>query len=167
MSRQQGLDQRHQLHLYLENQDRQQQKQTTAICHVMKKCQKVYLKKRERNCSLDQRQRANKRTTYLTSDHPMSTMNELSSESSEEEQAEVEEMPQDRRVSRLPIIHLMPRSKVGSPAGSPKISPKDSPRGSPRNSPLLFRKLMMNRSINLQRRRFTLAHTPRQSPEIQ
>ncbi|XP_019114633.2 cAMP-specific 3',5'-cyclic phosphodiesterase 4D isoform X4 [Larimichthys crocea] len=90
----------------------------------------------------------------------MSTMNELSSESSEEEQAEVEEMPQDRRVSRLPIIHLMPRSKMGSPAGSPKISPKDSPRGSPRNSPLLFRKLMMNRSINLQRRRFTLAHTP-------
>uniref|UniRef100_A0A7N6AZ83 Phosphodiesterase n=1 Tax=Anabas testudineus TaxID=64144 RepID=A0A7N6AZ83_ANATE len=39
-------------------------------------------------------------------------------------------------------------------------SPKDSPRGSPRNSPLLFRKLLMNRSINLQRRRFTLAHTP-------
>uniref|UniRef100_A0A3B4UIF0 Phosphodiesterase n=1 Tax=Seriola dumerili TaxID=41447 RepID=A0A3B4UIF0_SERDU len=36
----------------------------------------------------------------------------------------------------------------------------DSPRGSPRNSPLLFRKLLMNRSINLQRRRFTLAHTP-------
>ncbi|KAG8014060.1 hypothetical protein GBF38_016347, partial [Nibea albiflora] len=88
-------------------------------------------------------------------------MNELTSESSGEEQAEVEEKPQDRRVSRLPIIHLMPRSKVGSPAGSPKISPKDSPRGSPRNSPLLFRKLMMNRSINLQRRRFTLAHTPR------
>uniref|UniRef100_A0A3P8P1P6 Phosphodiesterase n=1 Tax=Astatotilapia calliptera TaxID=8154 RepID=A0A3P8P1P6_ASTCA len=43
---------------------------------------------------------------------------------------------------------------------SPKVSPKDSPRGSPRNSPLLFRKLLMNRSINLQRRRFTLAHTP-------
>uniref|UniRef100_A0AAX7SX97 Phosphodiesterase n=1 Tax=Astatotilapia calliptera TaxID=8154 RepID=A0AAX7SX97_ASTCA len=41
-----------------------------------------------------------------------------------------------------------------------KVSPKDSPRGSPRNSPLLFRKLLMNRSINLQRRRFTLAHTP-------
>ncbi|KAM9349060.1 3',5'-cyclic-AMP phosphodiesterase 4C isoform 4-T4 [Symphorus nematophorus] len=54
----------------------------------------------------------------------------------------------------------MPRSKAGSPGGSPKSSPKDSPRGSPRNSPLLFRKLLMNRSINLQRRRFTLAHTP-------
>uniref|UniRef100_A0A8C5F620 Phosphodiesterase n=1 Tax=Gadus morhua TaxID=8049 RepID=A0A8C5F620_GADMO len=39
------------------------------------------------------------------------------------------------------------------------ISPKDSPRASPRNSPLLFRRLMMNRSICLQRR-FTLAHTP-------
>ncbi|XP_029308972.1 cAMP-specific 3',5'-cyclic phosphodiesterase 4D isoform X5 [Cottoperca gobio] len=87
-------------------------------------------------------------------------MSELCSESSEEEQAEVEERPQDRRVTRLPIIQLMPRSKAGSPGGSPKISPKDSPRGSPRNSPLLFRKLLMNRSINLQRRRFTLAHTP-------
>ncbi|KAM3866307.1 3',5'-cyclic-AMP phosphodiesterase 4C [Diretmus argenteus] len=54
----------------------------------------------------------------------------------------------------------MHRSKAGSPGGSPKISPKDSPRASPRNSPLLFRKLMMNRSISLQRRRFTLAHTP-------
>uniref|UniRef100_A0A671UJX2 Phosphodiesterase n=1 Tax=Sparus aurata TaxID=8175 RepID=A0A671UJX2_SPAAU len=69
-------------------------------------------------------------------------------------------MPQDRRLTKLPIIQLMPRSKAGSPSGSPKISPKDSPRGSPRNSPLLFRKLLMNRSINLQRRRFTLAHTP-------
>lgn len=165
MSRQQGLDQRHQLHLYLENQDRLQQNYCHLSCH--EKVLESLSEKRERNCSLDQRQRANNRTTYLTPDHPMSTMNELSSESSEEEQAEVEEMPQDRRVSRLPIIHLMPRSKVGSPAGSPKISPKDSPRGSPRNSPLLFRKLMMNRSINLQRRRFTLAHTPRQSPEIQ
>uniref|UniRef100_A0A8C4DUZ4 Phosphodiesterase n=1 Tax=Dicentrarchus labrax TaxID=13489 RepID=A0A8C4DUZ4_DICLA len=90
----------------------------------------------------------------------MSQKNELCSESSEEEQAELEERPQDRRLTRLPIIQLMPRSKVGSPGGSPKISPKDSPRGSPRNSPLLFRKLLMNRSINLQRRRFTLAHTP-------
>uniref|UniRef100_A0A8C2HYV8 Phosphodiesterase n=1 Tax=Cyprinus carpio TaxID=7962 RepID=A0A8C2HYV8_CYPCA len=42
---------------------------------------------------------------------------------------------------------------------SPKMSPRDSPRSSPRNSPLLFRRLMMNRSIALQRR-FTLAHTP-------
>uniref|UniRef100_A0A669DHH7 Phosphodiesterase n=1 Tax=Oreochromis niloticus TaxID=8128 RepID=A0A669DHH7_ORENI len=48
----------------------------------------------------------------------------------------------------------------GEKKRSPKVSPKDSPRGSPRNSPLLFRKLLMNRSINLQRRRFTLAHTP-------
>ncbi|KAK5888807.1 hypothetical protein CesoFtcFv8_014865 [Champsocephalus esox] len=88
-------------------------------------------------------------------------MSEMCSENSEEEQVELEERPQDRRLGRLPIIQLMPRSRVGSPGGSPKISPKDSPRGSPRNSPLLFRKLLMNRSINLQRRRFTLAHTPR------
>ncbi|XP_070774431.1 3',5'-cyclic-AMP phosphodiesterase 4C isoform X1 [Enoplosus armatus] len=87
-------------------------------------------------------------------------MSELCSESSEEEQAEVEERPQEQKVTRLPIIQLMSRSKAGSPGGSPKTSPKDSPRGSPRNSPLLFRKLLMNRSINLQRRRFTLAHTP-------
>ncbi|XP_044076152.1 cAMP-specific 3',5'-cyclic phosphodiesterase 4C isoform X3 [Siniperca chuatsi] len=87
-------------------------------------------------------------------------MSELCSESSEEEQAEVDKRPQEQRVTRLPIIQLMPRSKAGSPGGSPKISPKDSPRESPRNSPLLFRKLLMNRSINLQRRRFTLAHTP-------
>ncbi|XP_078119611.1 3',5'-cyclic-AMP phosphodiesterase 4C isoform X1 [Sander vitreus] len=87
-------------------------------------------------------------------------MSELCSESSEEEQAEVEERQQGQRVTRLPIIQLMSRSKAGSPGGSPKISPKDSPRGSPRNSPLLFRRLLMNRSINLQRRRFTLAHTP-------
>ncbi|XP_078029347.1 3',5'-cyclic-AMP phosphodiesterase 4C isoform X2 [Epinephelus lanceolatus] len=87
-------------------------------------------------------------------------MSELCTESSEEEQPEVQEKPQDRRVTRLPVIQLMPRSRTGSPGGSPKLSPKDSPRGSPRNSPLLFRKLLMNRSINLQRRRFTLAHTP-------
>uniref|UniRef100_A0A3Q0T1W7 Phosphodiesterase n=1 Tax=Amphilophus citrinellus TaxID=61819 RepID=A0A3Q0T1W7_AMPCI len=54
----------------------------------------------------------------------------------------------------------MSRSIGGSAGGSPKVSPKDSPRGSPRNSPLLLRKLLMNRGINLQRRRFTLAHTP-------
>ncbi|XP_037315434.1 cAMP-specific 3',5'-cyclic phosphodiesterase 4C isoform X2 [Pungitius pungitius] len=82
-------------------------------------------------------------------------MSEQRRDSSEEE-----EQPQERRGTRLPIIQLTPRSKGGSPGGSPKISPKDSPRGSPRNSPLLFRKLLMNRSINLQRRRFTLAHTP-------
>lgn len=83
-------------------------------------------------------------------------MSGLCTESSEE--SEVEEIPQDHRLTRL-----MARPKAGSPGGSPRISPKDSPRGSPRNSPLLFRKLMMNRSINLQRRRFTLAHTPRYS----
>ncbi|XP_041659237.1 cAMP-specific 3',5'-cyclic phosphodiesterase 4C isoform X2 [Cheilinus undulatus] len=88
-------------------------------------------------------------------------MSELTSESSsEEEQAEVEERPQERRMNRPPVIQLIPRSKASSPGGSPKNSPKDSPRGSPRNSPLLFRKMLMNRSINLQRRRFTLAHTP-------
>uniref|UniRef100_A0A665UNF6 Phosphodiesterase n=1 Tax=Echeneis naucrates TaxID=173247 RepID=A0A665UNF6_ECHNA len=87
-------------------------------------------------------------------------MSDLCTESSEEEQSEVEERLQGQRLTKLPIIQLMPRSKAGSPGGSPKISPKDSPRGSPRNSPLLFRKLLMNRSINLQRRRFTLAHTP-------
>ncbi|XP_067330035.1 3',5'-cyclic-AMP phosphodiesterase 4C isoform X2 [Channa argus] len=87
-------------------------------------------------------------------------MSDLCSGSSEEEQSEVEESSQEQKVTRLPVIQLMPRSKPGSPGGSPKISPKDSPRGSPRNSPMLFRKLLMNRSINLQRRRFTLAHTP-------
>ncbi|KAK5612968.1 hypothetical protein CRENBAI_003735 [Crenichthys baileyi] len=87
-------------------------------------------------------------------------MSDLCSESSEDEQAEVNEMPWKQVAARLPIIQLLPRSKTCSAAGSPKVSPKDSPRGSPRNSPLLFRKLLMNRSINLQRRRFTLAHTP-------
>ncbi|KAK2822218.1 hypothetical protein Q5P01_022283 [Channa striata] len=87
-------------------------------------------------------------------------MSDLCSASSEEEQSEVDERPQEQKVTRLPVIQLMPRSKPGSPGGSPKSSPKDSPRGSPRNSPMLFRKLLMNRSINLQRRRFTLAHTP-------
>uniref|UniRef100_A0A3B4YZV7 Phosphodiesterase n=1 Tax=Stegastes partitus TaxID=144197 RepID=A0A3B4YZV7_9TELE len=87
-------------------------------------------------------------------------MSDLCSESSEEEQSEVDEMPREKKVARLPLIQLIPRSKASSTSGSPKDSPKESPRGSPRNSPLLFRKLMMNRSINLQRRRFTLAHTP-------
>ncbi|XP_040896826.1 cAMP-specific 3',5'-cyclic phosphodiesterase 4D-like isoform X4 [Toxotes jaculatrix] len=48
-------------------------------------------------------------------------------------------------------IKLKPQSASGSPCGSPRMSP--------RHSPLLFRKLLMNRSIALQRR-FTLAHTP-------
>ncbi|XP_060940416.1 cAMP-specific 3',5'-cyclic phosphodiesterase 4C [Limanda limanda] len=87
-------------------------------------------------------------------------MNDLRFESSEEEHSEVEERTQEKRMTRLPLIQLMPRSKAGSPGGSPRSSPKDSPRGSPRNSPVLFRKLLINRSINLQRRRFTLAHTP-------
>nr|XP_046246880.1 cAMP-specific 3',5'-cyclic phosphodiesterase 4D-like isoform X1 [Scatophagus argus] len=56
-------------------------------------------------------------------------------------------------------IQLKPRSTSRSPCGSPRMSPCGSPRNSPRNSPLLFRKLLMNRSIALQRR-FTLAHTP-------
>lgn len=85
-------------------------------------------------------------------------MSELCLDSSEDEHPELEVAP---RLTRLPIIKVMPRAVAASPAASPKISPKDSPRGSPRNSPLLFRKLLMNRSINLQRRRFTLAHTPR------
>ncbi|KAF7665484.1 hypothetical protein LDENG_00141280 [Lucifuga dentata] len=87
-------------------------------------------------------------------------MSDLCSESSEEE-----ERPEERRMTRLPIIQLKHRPKPGSPGGSPRISPKDSPRVSPRNSPLLFRKLLMNRSISLQRRRFTLAHTPRYRPK--
>ncbi|KAM6369247.1 3',5'-cyclic-AMP phosphodiesterase 4C isoform 2-T2 [Pluvialis apricaria] len=40
---------------------------------------------------------------------------------------------------------------------SPGASPAASPRNSPRNSPVLFRKLLMNQSIRLQRR-FTVAH---------
>uniref|UniRef100_A0A4W4HCD4 Phosphodiesterase n=1 Tax=Electrophorus electricus TaxID=8005 RepID=A0A4W4HCD4_ELEEL len=52
---------------------------------------------------------------------------------------------------------MRPRSSGGSPCSSP--TSRQSPRNSPRNSPLLFRKLLMNRSIVLQRR-FTLAHTP-------
>ncbi|XP_048143626.1 cAMP-specific 3',5'-cyclic phosphodiesterase 4C isoform X2 [Corvus hawaiiensis] len=40
---------------------------------------------------------------------------------------------------------------------SPGASPAASPRSSPRNSPVLFRKLLMNQSIRLQRR-FTVAH---------
>ncbi|KAL3047241.1 hypothetical protein OYC64_021459 [Pagothenia borchgrevinki] len=56
-------------------------------------------------------------------------------------------------------IRLKPQSTSGSPCGSPRLSPSNSPRNSPRHSPLLFRKLLMNRSIALQRR-FTLAHTP-------
>ncbi|AWP10756.1 putative cAMP-specific 3'-5'-cyclic phosphodiesterase 4D-like [Scophthalmus maximus] len=56
-------------------------------------------------------------------------------------------------------IKLKPQSTSGSPCGSPRMSPCDSPRNSPRHSPLLFRKLLVNRSLALQRR-FTLAHTP-------
>uniref|UniRef100_A0A8C7IXU5 Phosphodiesterase n=1 Tax=Oncorhynchus kisutch TaxID=8019 RepID=A0A8C7IXU5_ONCKI len=80
-------------------------------------------------------------------------ISEACPESSEEERSE--EQSEEVSVSRLPVIQLKPRS----PGTSPKMSPRDSPRGSPRNSPLLFRKLLMNRSISLQRR-FTLAHTP-------
>uniref|UniRef100_A0A3P8WEJ3 Phosphodiesterase n=1 Tax=Cynoglossus semilaevis TaxID=244447 RepID=A0A3P8WEJ3_CYNSE len=51
------------------------------------------------------------------------------------------------------------QSRSGSPCDSPRMSPRDSPHSSPRHSPMLFRKLLMTRSIALQRR-FTLAHTP-------
>ncbi|XP_050177187.1 cAMP-specific 3',5'-cyclic phosphodiesterase 4C isoform X1 [Myiozetetes cayanensis] len=44
-----------------------------------------------------------------------------------------------------------------TPHPSPGASPATSPRNSPRNSPVLFRKLLMNQSIRLQRR-FTVAH---------
>ncbi|XP_065714126.1 3',5'-cyclic-AMP phosphodiesterase 4C isoform X1 [Patagioenas fasciata] len=44
-----------------------------------------------------------------------------------------------------------------SPGASPAASPCSSPCNSPRNSPVLFRKLLMNQSIRLQRR-FTVAH---------
>ncbi|CAL9688436.1 unnamed protein product [Knipowitschia caucasica] len=84
----------------------------------------------------------------------------MSGSSSEEEQCDLEENGEGPKMARLPIIQLKNKSKSGSPVDSPKVSPRDSPRCSPRNSPLLFRKLLMNRSIN-QRRRFTLAHTPR------
>uniref|UniRef100_A0A3P8QWA6 Phosphodiesterase n=1 Tax=Astatotilapia calliptera TaxID=8154 RepID=A0A3P8QWA6_ASTCA len=56
-------------------------------------------------------------------------------------------------------IKLKPQSPSGSPYESPRMSPGDSPQNSPRHSPLLFRKLLMNRNIALQRR-FTLAYTP-------
>ncbi|XP_062337768.1 cAMP-specific 3',5'-cyclic phosphodiesterase 4C-like isoform X1 [Osmerus eperlanus] len=69
-----------------------------------------------------------------------------------------EEQQEAASRGRLPLIQPRTRTGGGSPA-SPRISPRDSPRNSPRNSPLLFRKLMLNRSIGLQRR-FTLAHTP-------
>lgn len=69
-----------------------------------------------------------------------------------------ETQKEDSSVTRAQAIKLKPRSSGGSPCESPNS--KQSPRNSPRNSPLLFRKLLMNRSIVLQRR-FTLAHTPR------
>lgn len=50
---------------------------------------------------------------------------------------------------------LIPGSCL-SPAMQGPAAP-GSPRGSPRGSPALFRKLMMNQSIRLQRR-FTVAH---------
>lgn len=63
------------------------------------------------------------------------------------------------RLCNPQAIQLKPQSSR-SPCGSPRMSPCNSPRNSPRHSPLLFRKLLMSRSIALQRR-FTLAHTPR------
>ncbi|XP_028260445.1 cAMP-specific 3',5'-cyclic phosphodiesterase 4D isoform X4 [Parambassis ranga] len=58
-------------------------------------------------------------------------------------------------VSSTQPIKLKPKSPSASPYGSPRMSPCDSPH----HSPLLYRKLLMNRSIALQRR-FTLAYTP-------
>lgn len=150
------------LHLYTENQDREPY-EVLDHCHIttvmsQKSLMKFIWKSREKLLTGKKKNyqgKANKETNCLTPDHPLSAMSDLCSESSDEEQGEIEERP---RLTRMPIIQLIPRS---SPGGSPKNSPKDSPRGSPRNSPLLFRKLLMNRSINLQRRRFTLAHTPR------
>lgn len=69
-----------------------------------------------------------------------------------------ETQEEDSSVITVQAIKLKPRSSGGSPCESPNS--KQSPRNSPRNSPLMFRKLLMNRSIVLQRR-FTLAHTPR------
>lgn len=69
-----------------------------------------------------------------------------------------ETQEEDSSVISAQAMKLKARSSGGSPCESP--SSKQSPRNSPRNSPLLFRKLLMNRSIVLQRR-FTLAHTPR------
>ncbi|KAI5101670.1 cAMP-specific 3',5'-cyclic phosphodiesterase 4D isoform X2 [Silurus meridionalis] len=65
---------------------------------------------------------------------------------------------EDSCVMAAHAMKLKSRSSGGSPCETPNS--KQSPRNSPRNSPLLFRKLLMNRSIVLQRR-FTLAHTPR------
>lgn len=50
---------------------------------------------------------------------------------------------------------LIPGSRL-SPTMQGPTAP-GSPRGSPRGSPALFRKLLMNQSIRLQRR-FTVAH---------
>lgn len=69
-----------------------------------------------------------------------------------------ETQEEDSSVITTQATKLKPRSSGGSPCESP--TSKQSPRNSPRNSPLLFRKLLMNRSIVLQRR-FTLAYTPR------
>lgn len=80
-----------------------------------------------------------------------SNMNEALMESS----AEADSL----RLSNSQAIQLKPQSSC-SPCGSPRMSPCGSPRNSPRHSPLLFRKLLMSRSIALQRC-FTLAHTPR------
>ncbi|XP_063003341.1 3',5'-cyclic-AMP phosphodiesterase 4C [Elgaria multicarinata webbii] len=44
-------------------------------------------------------------------------------------------------------------------SSKPHVSPGGSPTPSPHNSPILFKKMMMNQSIRLQRR-FTVAHPP-------
>ncbi|XP_038019867.1 cAMP-specific 3',5'-cyclic phosphodiesterase 4C-like isoform X2 [Motacilla alba alba] len=56
-----------------------------------------------------------------------------------------------------PARGSLSRAMLPSTHCSPGASPATSPRSSPRNSPVLFRKLLMNQSIRLQRR-FTVAH---------
>ncbi|XP_035986080.1 cAMP-specific 3',5'-cyclic phosphodiesterase 4D-like, partial [Fundulus heteroclitus] len=99
----------------------------------------------DQECSLsDQR----KREVLL---NPHGSMSEALVESSKE--------PACFPLSSAQPIKLQLQTPSGSPCGSPRMSPCDSPRDSPRHSPLLFRKLLVNRSIALQRR-FTLAHMP-------
>lgn len=60
-----------------------------------------------------------------------------------------------RAASAASSLHAV-LAMQGAPAPAPAPGPS-SPRGSPRGSPGLFRKLLVNQSIRLQRR-FTVAH---------